>query len=123
MRSGRRTGTHPRIADDLPPGTRVASRGSLRGVRGAAFANCCRSAALLAVAGLIAGCGGPDLWAFSSMPSTGQGLTVLLVWKDSPLDDATRLWIALDRVELLGGRQPVALPDRRQEHDMLALQN
>jgi hypothetical protein len=69
----------------------------------------------------LPGCG-PDFWAFSSITSTGQGATLVLVWKDSPLD-AERLWVALDRVELLGDDGPVVILDERQEHDMLALQN
>jgi hypothetical protein len=79
-------------------------------------------AALLSVAALLGGCG-VDAWYFSSITSTGQGATLILVWQDSPLDEADRLWVALDRVELLGGPQSVVLLDRREEHDMLTLQN
>ena len=79
-------------------------------------------ARLLAVV-LLVGCGGPDAWYFSSITSTGQGATLILVWKDSPLDGADRMWVALDRIELLSGPQPVVLLDRREEHDMLTLQN
>src|SRR5687768_12871768 len=82
----------------------------------------CRVLALLAAVGLLAGCG-VDFWSFSSITSTGEGATLILVWQDSPLDGADRLWVALDRVELLGGPQPVVLLDRREEHDMLGLQN
>ena len=78
---------------------------------------------LLACVLMLVGCGGPDAWYFSSITSTGQGATLILWWTDSPLDGADRLWVALDRVELLGGPQPVVLLDRRQEHDMLTLQN
>jgi hypothetical protein len=71
---------------------------------------------------LPVGCGA-DAWYFSSVTSTGQGATLVLVWKDSPLDDVDRLWVALDRVELLGGAEDVVLLSRREEHDMLSLQN
>lgn len=78
-------------------------------------------ACLLACA-LLVGCGA-DAWYFSSITSTGQGATLVLVWKDSPIDGAEKLWVALDRIELVGGPAPVVLLDRREEHDMLTLQN
>jgi hypothetical protein len=74
---------------------------------------------------LLVGCGA-DAWYFSSVHSGGVGqggATLILVWKDSPLDGADRLWVALDRIELFGGPEPVVLLNRREEHDMLTLQN
>jgi hypothetical protein len=81
-----------------------------------------RCAATIVAGALLCGCG-PDFWAFSSVTSTGQGATLVVVWKDSPVDDVDRLWVALDRVELLGGEGPVVLLAEREEHDMLSLQN
>ena len=81
-----------------------------------------RLVAWLLASVLIVGCG-VDAWYFSSITSTGQGATLILVWKDSPLDGADRLWVALERIELLAGPQRVVLLDRREEHDMLTLQN
>ncbi|MHC5009445.1 MAG: DUF4382 domain-containing protein [Planctomycetota bacterium] len=82
-----------------------------------------RAALILFGCLLLTACG-VDGWVFSSSQIDGSGTTFVAVWlSDSPVDGADRVWVGVDGVDLIGLEGPVPVVERREQFDLLELQN
>ncbi|MHC4973017.1 MAG: DUF4382 domain-containing protein [Planctomycetota bacterium] len=76
---------------------------------------------------LLAACGEPDFWAFSSNTSgtqgTRSGFTAVAIWiSDSPVDTAEAVRVTIDGVDLIGAKHR-RLSTARHDLDLLELRN
>ena len=78
---------------------------------------------LVLVGACTTGCGA-DFWSFTSITSgPNTGSTLVLVWlSDSPVDEASNLWLTVERVEWVGATTTTALLTQPRQIDVLALQ-